>query len=192
MNTTPLWVPLVIAGLGLLGTVLGSIGGILLTQRRADRREAEAWHRERERERAQWAREDAARTFDQRRDATVEFYEALRESTDLLFLYEMGRGPLPHDWDGASSRHLQRLQVYGSPLVVEAAKEAHDDAWWWGFSSDSGRGGLQSPDELREAFTKDRKTYDDAASRLLVRIRDDLGIPESPESPVRRERASAD
>lgn len=66
MSQTPLWVPLVVAGLGLLGAVCGTIVGVLITQRRSDRREQVAWNRERERERERWAREDAMRTFEHR------------------------------------------------------------------------------------------------------------------------------
>ena len=76
MNTTPLWVPLVVAGLGLLGTAVAGLGGVWITQRRADKRETVAWDRQQERERAQWAREDAARTFEFRRSAYADFYQA--------------------------------------------------------------------------------------------------------------------
>lgn len=67
MNTTPLWVPLFVAGLGLLGTIVGALGGVVITQRRSDEREQAAWDREMQRER--WSREDEARTFEQRREA---------------------------------------------------------------------------------------------------------------------------
>jgi hypothetical protein len=64
MGTTPLWVPLVVAVIGLVATIVG----VIITQRRSDRREKIAWERERERERERWAREDAARTFELRRE----------------------------------------------------------------------------------------------------------------------------
>ena len=73
VNTTPLWVPLVVAAIGLLGTFSGTIAGVLITQRRSDRREGLTWERERQRERDLWAREDALRTFEQRRDAYIGF-----------------------------------------------------------------------------------------------------------------------
>jgi hypothetical protein len=76
MNTTPLQVPLVVAGLGLIGTAFGALGGAWLTQRRADRREELNWNRDLEREQARWAREDTARTFEYRRKAYVNFYQA--------------------------------------------------------------------------------------------------------------------
>jgi len=76
----PLWVALV----GLLGTVVGTIIGALITQHHADKREADTWEREQQRERARWAREDAARTFEQRRTAYVDFYQASLEAADLF------------------------------------------------------------------------------------------------------------
>ena len=54
--------------------------GVVLTQRRSDRREDERWKRDRERERESWAREDARRTFEQRRDCYVDFLQRLREA----------------------------------------------------------------------------------------------------------------
>jgi hypothetical protein len=87
---TPLWVPLVVAGLGLLGTITGTIGGVLIAQRRSDRREATNWNRERERERERWAREDAARTFAHRREAYSDFYESLREMAFKAYNHGMG------------------------------------------------------------------------------------------------------
>jgi hypothetical protein len=65
----PFVVPLIVAILGLIATIVGTISGVIITQRRSDRRETVAWERQRERERELWAREDAARTFDLRRDS---------------------------------------------------------------------------------------------------------------------------
>jgi hypothetical protein len=47
VNTTPIRVPLVTAGLGAL-TIVGTIAGVLLTQKRSNRRERENGQRERE------------------------------------------------------------------------------------------------------------------------------------------------
>lgn len=63
MNTTPLWVPLVVAALGFVGTLGGTLGGVLITQRSAER-ELENRANDAERERARWAREDESRTFE--------------------------------------------------------------------------------------------------------------------------------
>lgn len=50
MSSTPLWVPLVVPGIGVAGTLTAGIAGGLIAQRSSDRREASAWSRERERE----------------------------------------------------------------------------------------------------------------------------------------------
>jgi hypothetical protein len=76
MNTTPLQVPLFVAGLGLIGTAFGALGGAWLTQRRADMREELDWNRDLEREQARGACEGTARTFEYRRKACVNFYQA--------------------------------------------------------------------------------------------------------------------
>ena len=80
MATTPLWVPLAVAALG----VVGSFGAAFFTRRWADRREDQRWSREREAEttrwqreqddrREQWRREDAARWLSERRAVYAEF-----------------------------------------------------------------------------------------------------------------------
>ncbi len=50
MSTTPSWLPLAVAGIGVLGTLAGGIAGALIAQRWADRRDDKAWARERARE----------------------------------------------------------------------------------------------------------------------------------------------
>jgi hypothetical protein len=44
MSSTPLWLPLAAAGIAVIGT----LGGVLITQRSADRREDKTWRRQRE------------------------------------------------------------------------------------------------------------------------------------------------
>src|SRR4051794_25875021 len=117
---TPLWLPLVVAGLGLLGTIVGTIGGVLVAQRRADQRESVNWSRERERERAIWSREDAARTFEHRREAYTDFYEAVRAmaSRASTAVYGSSRFELEFDWFQPTYEKLQHLRVYATPSVA--------------------------------------------------------------------------
>jgi hypothetical protein len=75
---------LVVAGIGLLGTVVGTIAGVLIAQRRSDRRELATWQRERIRQRELWQREDALRNFEHRREAYVSFYQSLRAMSPPL------------------------------------------------------------------------------------------------------------
>ena len=79
---TPIWIPLVVAALGVLGTVTAGIVGVLITQRRADRREEKIWERERQREREHWTREGTARTFEQRQRAYVNYFKSIRALHD--------------------------------------------------------------------------------------------------------------
>src|ERR1035437_5842190 len=85
-----------------------TVTGVLIAQRRSDRREREAWQRERDRERQLWAREDALRNFEQRRDTYVSFYETLRKTVLKVYDHGMGlsapppeedEGELPFEWN---------------------------------------------------------------------------------------------
>lgn len=64
--------------MSLAGTLAGGVTGTILAQRGADRREDEAWTRQREREREQSVREDQARKFGHRREAYLDFYVAVK------------------------------------------------------------------------------------------------------------------
>jgi hypothetical protein len=126
--TTPVWVPLLVAGLG--------IAGVFFTQWRSDKRESATWARDRRRERERWAREDAARTFDHRRDAHVDFYESLREMARSA--YNFGTGltdalALAVDWQLPTFRKLQHLRTYAStrrptlpkPQITHTPRRGH-------------------------------------------------------------------
>ena len=49
MSPTPLWVPLLVAGLGIVATVAGTVSGVVLPRRKADQRDSLSWDRERKR-----------------------------------------------------------------------------------------------------------------------------------------------
>ena len=141
MNSTPLWLPLAVAGIGLLATIIGTVTGVLIAQRRSDRREREAWQRERDRERQLWAREDALRNFEQRRDNYVSFYETLRETVLKVYDHGMGlsapppdenEGELPFEWNQKIGQKLQHLRIFASPEVLATADNAYNDSWRWG------------------------------------------------------------
>src|SRR6266568_4922156 len=122
---TSTWLPLLVAALGIVGTVGGTVTGVVLTQRQASRRDAITWARERERERERWAREDADRTFSNRRDTYVDFYESLRDMAFLVYNFGMGLveepdgddGRLPFDFQLPTFRKLQHLRIYATPLT---------------------------------------------------------------------------
>lgn len=173
MSTTPLWVPLIVAGMGLVGTVSGGVAGIVLTQRRADRREAAAWTRERDRERDQWAREDAARTFDHRREAYLDFYVAVKELARTAYDHGFGftEPELQEGWQDDAFRKLHRLQFYADRELAAAASRAYDAAWSWGVD-----GKYDDPDSLD--FDKHQYSYDEAELKVLGLMRTRLSIPD--------------
>jgi hypothetical protein len=174
---TPLWVPLVVAALGLVGTIAGTIVGVLITQRRADLRESTTRNRERERERERWAREDAVRTFDHRRDAYTDVYESLgdmaREARDhglgLRADQELS------EWERPTFKKLERLRVYATPAVADAASVACTTAWRWGHETTYG--------QLDEIYYRRRDEYNKAEVVLLAAIRRDLAIPDNEVAP---------
>lgn len=177
MSQTPLWVPLVVAGLGVIATVCGTLAGVLVTQRRSDRREAVGWERERDRERERWAREDALRTFDHRRSAYESFYESLRGMALMAYNHGLGLSPEPRDqtlpegWQTGASNALQHLTLYATPRVYDAASVASNAAWRWGHATTHGQGD--------DAFYDRQLAYDAAELELLDVMRLDLGIPEA-------------
>ena len=175
MNTTPLWVPLVVAAVGLVTTLVG----IAVTQFMANRRERADWARELAREQERWLREDKAITFEHRRKAYVDFYVSLRRT--MLRVYDHGAGisdegdgsaKLPLGWHTDPWEKLQQLQVYGSPGVASLATRAYANAYRWG--SETWRG------DADDRFFKNRDEADVAKNSLLEAIREELGVPGTP------------
>ena len=173
MNVTPLWVPIVVAVVGVVGTAAAGVGGVLLTQRHADRREHAAWERERERERERWAREDEMRTFEHRRTAYASFYETLKDMA--LRAYDHGYGlsdevELPEGWQSPTFRNLQLVSLYATPSVLDAASSAYNAAWRWGHEAT-----YDAPED--PTFGDLQEAYDEAEAGVLDAIRIDLAVP---------------
>jgi hypothetical protein len=175
MSSTPLWVPLVVAGIGVAGTLTAGIAGGLIAQRWSDRREASAWARERERERERWAREDDARTFEHRRQAYADFYEAVKALARTA--YDHGYGfteepELPEGWQDDAFAKLARLEFYADRPVATAASAAYGAAWSWGQF-----GKYDDPDD--PDFYERQQKYHDAELEMLLLMRQSLSIPEA-------------
>jgi hypothetical protein len=160
-------------------TAAVTVGGVLFTQHQARRRDDLNWSRERERERERWAREDADRTFTDRREAYVGFYESLKDMALLIYSFGMGlsekpdeseKGRLPSDFQLPTFRRLQNLRLYATPQTARRADEAYSAAWQWGHRA------RFSQDE--EQFYEDQNEFDTCEESLLEAIRTDLGIPD--------------
>jgi hypothetical protein len=168
VGTTPLWVTLIVATLGLVSTVVG----IVVTQIMANRRERESWQRETDRERERWAREDRARTFEHRRDAYAQFYYGLHTT----LWHELDPGPdeiFPIGSQIELLRMLWLLELYASQRVTQLARAAYEAAAQWG------RATRRSPSD--DALTDDMHTAAfDATGALLNGIRADLHVPDQP------------
>jgi hypothetical protein len=172
---TPVWVPLVVAAAGVVGT----LGGVWLTQRRADRREEATWKRERQREQQAWAREDAARTFENRRAVYSAYYGLLQDTAYQVHNHAMGTSDAPeHDdrmeyrWQLPAYRKLEQVQLYGTSAVSSAARSAYAALYNWG--SHASYGHIDSEHARRE------RKFGEARTALLAAIRCDLKIPDDP------------
>src|SRR5262249_19217586 len=152
-----------VAGMGLVGTASGGIAGIVLTQRKADRREQQTWDRERERERERWEREDGARTFEHRREAYVDFYTSVKVLVEKLS-YESA---LDGDWQTEAYQKLQRVEFYADHDLCVAARKTYFAAYNWGVKVQH-----DEPEDT-SAFAFERY-YDDAEREMLRLMRNRL------------------
>jgi hypothetical protein len=167
-------VPVVVAGIGVIGTLAGGAVGSVLTQRRADRRENQAWAREREREHEQWIREDEARTFEHRREVYIDFYVAVKALARTAYNHGYGftdEAELPEGWQSDAFEKLTRLRFYADRDVAAAASKAYGAAWSWGQF-----GKHDDPDD--PDFGEHEEKCDNAELHMLVLMRKSLSIPE--------------
>ncbi|MFV8245675.1 hypothetical protein [Mycolicibacterium peregrinum] len=120
---------LVVALIGVAGTVGGTLSGVLVTQLMSNRREAAAWQREMGREKARWAREDRARTFEHRREAYVAFYRAVSDHAQENWRYftdvvVRGGSTKAEPQYVRAAEAYDLVAIYGSPQVRELANVA--------------------------------------------------------------------
>jgi hypothetical protein len=163
---------LVVAGVGVVGTGVGTFAGVLITQRRSDARESVAWTRQREREVDAWSREDAARTFEHRRTAYASFYESLRAMSLRAYNHGMGLGDDPEElsegWQLPTYELLQHVRLYGTWRTYQAASEAYSAVWRWGHNARSGQD--------NDKFYDEQERVEAAELSLTDAIRADLGV----------------
>lgn len=167
------WLTLAVTALGIAGT----LGGSWLTQRRADKRETTNWNRELQREQARWSREDAARTYEFRRAAYVAYYEAAGDHAQDTFRYMMefhirNLDEVESPKDGTLSKALHLIQIYGSPRVLDLAKQTQKACWTF-------RNELTLPDfDIGPEINRLQDEFDVVLTRLLGAIRNELGVPD--------------
>jgi hypothetical protein len=112
----------------LAGLVAGglTLSGVWLTQRRSDKREALAWTRQRKREEEVWAREDAARSYEHRREAYAAFSK--QWNTHLARAESaVTRGreiESDVDWTSEVFDACLVVELYGTAAATEAALNA--------------------------------------------------------------------
>jgi hypothetical protein len=173
-GTTPLWVPLLIAAIGVAGTLIAGISGTLIAQRWADQRDDKTWAREREREQERWRRKDEARTFEHRREAFEECYQAVKALARRAYNHGYGfdgTPELPFDWNADAFAKLQRLGIYVDRRAYGAAERAYNAACSWGTHTK-----YDDPDDPE--FYERQQRFDDAEYDMLVLMRQALSIPE--------------
>jgi hypothetical protein len=102
------------------------IAGVIFTQRGADQREDRRWGREREHEKAVWDRDDAARSYDHRRKACMDFLNDYLIKADAIAWAEVVyEGDAPEDWLEPMRRQLGEVQVFGTRAAFNRATEAY-------------------------------------------------------------------
>lgn len=162
------WVSIVLAGIAVLGSVGGTVAGVVITQRRSDRRDELQWARTRAIERERWAREDALRTFQQRQSCYMEFEDKLRLAA--LDVYRAGFHPaskLDDDWKTSVYQSLLRLQVFATPEASRSANNAYAALCQWGDQD-----GIEQINDFHEC----EHAYDKKHAEYLRVIRKDLAI----------------
>ena len=170
--------PTVLGGLLAIG---GGVVGSSLTERKAVGREKRTWDRE-----------DALRTFADRRSAYLDLLSGLRRADERVTKALRSEEGLD---SGAWYLHLfeplTRVMVFGLEPSRRAAQEAHDALLWFGMAVRAARG--QMGDELPsrgplpgvEAVKREAGPYQEAFDRFVEVIRADLGVAATPvTSPV--------
>jgi hypothetical protein len=157
MGTTPLWVPLVVAGIAVIGT----LAGVTFTQIWNSRNEERRWARENDRLREAHAREDKNRTYEHRRVAYVEFQQELDRLVGVL---HSNREPITDDrvFDELS-RRWGPIQVYGTYEADNLAFKCLEGLQDWGRHPEKG-------DLAEDVYS--------ASTGYRSQIRKDLGVPE--------------
>ncbi len=159
MNATT-WISLASA---LLGAVV-ALGVAMLTQREANKRARQERAEDRQQEQLRWAREDSARTYEQRRDAYLEFIRVCglhEEMYQELEEVENRRGPTESEDLKGLYYSRDAVALFGTRAAKQAADEVVDE-----FNSRffRGEGAHYEPfDKFQEVVRRDLGVTDEVA-----------------------------
>ncbi|MFF0372694.1 hypothetical protein [Micromonospora sp. NPDC005087] len=189
---TPAWVVLLVAALGVVGTLAAAVITQVLSGRREARQwerqrdhERERWGRERDERREQWEREDHARWHQERLPLYTELLQRIEEWDHVVnqVLPRLDPGPavVSEEDQRRLSEALAAVAVADRKLGLFASKETDEAASR--FFMDAvfchlhiGAGGLDDPEHLKQVRFEVRALAD-RQSELLTSIRRDLGMP---------------
>lgn len=185
-STTPLWVPIAIAAVGVVGTLLSPIVTMLLAQRAERIRRAE----DRTDRSGVWQREDSQRWLEHRREAHRSFLAASYELRLALFARGRSGTPRADLPQLLTDAHKARLDValWGG----EAASEAAGSVWQAfvaGGSTEPSNLSLLDASATKEAFAEIWSAadlrYRERVDSYRIAARADLGVHAEHEDPGR-------
>lgn len=136
--TTPLWVPLIVAALG----VVGSAATAWFTQRLAKRREDERWLREREVDEIRWSRDKADRLRERRVVLYIDLAEYVQRRQSSIPVITDSVGDTGHITQPDDLIHPYRLTARAKLLAPRAVVDAWaafdraEDALLWEFTQE--------------------------------------------------------
>lgn len=187
-----MWAVLVVAGLGVLGTLAAAVITQILSGRRETRQwerqrahERERWDRERDERREQWEREDHARWHQERLPLYTELLKRIEEWAEVVHqvlpLADPGPSIVPEEEQRRLSEAIDAVALAKRHFALFSSKETDQAASR--FLMDSSlflaqmcEGGLDDPERL-EQVRFERRALVDRKSELLTSIRRDLGLP---------------
>lgn len=183
---------LVVAALGVMGTLAAAVITQVLSGRREARQwerqrehERERWDRERDERREQWQREDHARWHQERLPLYTELLQRIEEWDEVVNQVLPGTDPGPatvseedqHRLSEALARVAdadRKLGLFTSKETDQAASRFFMDAMFCHIRLSAG--GLDASERLKQVRFEVRALAD-RRSELLTSIRRDLGMP---------------
>lgn len=158
------WLPLIVALVGVGGTLAAS----LLAARAARRRDDRIWERELARERERWSHDREVQIAGQRREAYARFLVAINSMYEQATAYEVGLGPEPKPGFGDEAfREWFMLSLFASQEVITAAHDLYFDTQRFGhFDHQGWHNGTHNEEQPPRPHFKD----------LIPAMRRDLGV----------------